>query len=230
MVAQFVSDLRVALSHDRLEAYRLPAGASDLEMVTNYFWNIDLSEALVPGLHSLEVALRSSIHAAFTRQYGTDMWFYQPGFLDPNQVGQLATALRDAAKTSPLLSGKIVAALNFGFWVALLSDRYQRPVWQPNSYQLLRDVFPHAGSNPAFQRHLVHNRLDKIRELRNRVFHYEAIWNRPDLRQQHAEIHETIEWISPTLHKAIHAVDNFPAIHAGRAQVQADLKKHLGIT
>ncbi len=81
MSAQFVSDLYFALSIDRLEAYR-SANGSDLEMLTNYFWNIDLIEALVPCLHAVELALRNSIHAALTTQYGTEMWFYQPGVLE----------------------------------------------------------------------------------------------------------------------------------------------------
>lgn len=227
MVAQFVSDLHRALSHDRLEAYRGPVGAGDLEMLTNSFWNIDLAEALVPCLHALEVALRNSIHTVFTQEYDTDMWFYRPGLLESGQLNQVAGALRDVAKQPPLLSGKIVAALNFGFWVALLSDRYQRPIWQPNNYRLLHQVFPNAV---GLQRHVAHNRLNDIRDLRNRTFHYEAIWYRHNLRQEHTDIHQVIEWISPTLHRAIHAVDHFPAILNGKSQVEADLKRHLGIT
>ena len=44
----------LALSQDRLEAYRSPGG-NDLEMLTNYFWNIDLVEALVPCMHAVEL-------------------------------------------------------------------------------------------------------------------------------------------------------------------------------
>jgi len=65
--------------------------------------------------------------------------------------------------------------------------------------------------------------------LRNRVFHYEGIWHRSALLQEHADIHEAIGWISPTMQKAILAVDAFPAIHAGRARVESGLKTHLGI-
>ena len=46
MVAQMVVDLYGSLSRPRLEAYR-PTGGSDLDMVVNYFWNIDLAEAIV---------------------------------------------------------------------------------------------------------------------------------------------------------------------------------------
>jgi hypothetical protein len=59
--SQFVAELYLALSQDRLEAYRSPGG-SDLEMLTNYFWNIDLVEALAPCMHAVELALRNSLH------------------------------------------------------------------------------------------------------------------------------------------------------------------------
>lgn len=197
-------------------------------MVVNYFWNIDLCEALVPCFHALEVAFRNSIHERFTFQYGTDMWFYQPGLLDSGQLNQVATALRDVAKNPPLLSGKLVAALSFGFWVALLSDRYQHDIWQPNAYALFHQVFPY-GSGPSCQRHLTHNRLNAIRSLRNRASHHETIFHKTNLTQLHADAHEMVGWISPALHRAIVAVDKFPAVHGGRAAVEARLKAHLGI-
>ena len=225
MVAQFVSDLYLPLSQNRLEAYRSP-GASDLEMVTNYFWNIDLAEALVPSLHGIELALRNSIHTALTAHYGTEMWFYLPGLLESGQLNQLAAALRNVSNRPPLVAGKLVAELNFGFWVALLSARYEQRVWQPQSYALLATVFPHAT---GLSRKQIHDHLNPIRDLRNRVFHHEPIWYQMNLLQLHADIHQAIRWISPTLHRAIHAVDGFPTAHAGKAQVEASLKAHLGI-
>lgn len=83
---------------------------SDLEMLTNYFWNIDLIEALVPCLHAVELALRNSIHAALTAQYGTKMWFYEPGVLESSELIGLGRALQSAARKPPLRDGRIVAA------------------------------------------------------------------------------------------------------------------------
>lgn len=226
MVAQFVSDLYLALSQDRLEAYR-PTNGTDLEMLTNYFWNIDLAEAVVPSLHAAELALRNSLHTALTAHFGTDMWFYQPGVLDSWGLGQLSKALGQTAKKPPLLAGRLVATLGFGFWVSLLAGRYQQRIWQPRNFALLGIVFPHAAGYSTNQ---IHARFNAILELRNRVFHYEAIWHRPALLQEHTDIHGAIQWISPTLHLAINAVDDFPAIFDGKTQVEADLKKHLGIS
>lgn len=224
MVAQFVADLYLPLSQVRLEAYR-PAGGDDLAMLTNYFWNIDLAEALVPSLHAVELALRNSVHVALTNRYGTDMWFYEQGHLEPGQLSQFANALREIGKKSPPRAGRLVAELTFGFWVTLLSAPYEQRIWQPDGYALLAAAFPQASDRSRKQ---IHDRFNAIRELRNRVFHHEAIWNRSNLQQEHADIHQAVQWISPTLHRAIHAVDDFPTAVNRRAHVEARLKSYLG--
>jgi hypothetical protein len=143
VTSDFVDRLYQALSRERLEAYRPPKG-SDLDMLTNYFWNIDLIEALVPAMHAVELALLNSIHAALTDRYATDMWFYQPGLLDSSELVQSGRALQYAARKPPLSAGTIVAALNFGFWVALLAGRYEQRVWQPEGFMLKDVVFPNC--------------------------------------------------------------------------------------
>ena len=176
-------------------------------MLTNYLF--DLIEALVPCMHAVEVALRNSLHNTLTVHYGTDIWFYQPGVLESQGIINLGRALQEAAQKPPLRAGKIVAALSFGFWVSLLRGKYEQRLWQPNSFALQKTVFPHAS---GVSRQAIAQRFDAILKLRNRCFH-----------------HEAIAWISPTLQKAILAVDNFPQIATGRAQVEANLKAQLGI-
>lgn len=74
MVAQFVNSLHLPLSHIRLESYHPPNG-SELDMVTHYFWDMELAGALSPALHGAELALRNSINATLSNHYDTDMWF-----------------------------------------------------------------------------------------------------------------------------------------------------------
>ena len=45
MVAQHLADLEAVLSKPRLDAYQHP-GRTDFDKIVNYFWNIDLAEAL----------------------------------------------------------------------------------------------------------------------------------------------------------------------------------------
>lgn len=219
-LAQLVADLEQTLSPERLESYR-PARGSDLEMVVNYFWNIDLAEALVPSLHAAELALRNSIASVLTEDRGTDLWFYEPELLELSRLQQFAHALvaLSRKKVQPT-GGRIVAQLTFGFWVTLLSGPYEQPLWSPNGYALFRAAFPHAGSK---LRRDVFDRFNRARELRNRVFHYEAVWSRPNLAAEHAAIVEAIGWVSPSLRAMIGSVDAFPAAYGGRAAVEANV-------
>lgn len=74
----------------------------------------------------------------------------------------------------------------------------------------------------------IHKRFNDIRFLRNRVMHYEAVFQRPHLAIEHAQIHAAIEWISPELHRGIHAVDSFPDIFLeGRGRVHDKLVQML---
>jgi hypothetical protein len=91
MVAQVVADLQGAISTPRLDAYR-QAGGSDLDMVVNYFWNIELAEAIVPALHACEIALRNAIHKAMTKATGNEMWFFTEGLLLPDELEDFVNA------------------------------------------------------------------------------------------------------------------------------------------
>jgi hypothetical protein len=244
VVARMVADLKASLSHPRLESYR-PSHGSDLDMVVNYFWNIDLAEALVPSLHALEVALRNAIHTSMTIAHdNNDLWFFIPGLLEPNQLKDLGTAYGRVYKKPQPISGRLVAALMFGFWSTLLNSPYEQRLWSPNNFASLYATFPHTASvsGRLLTRKEIQERFQMINEFRNRVFHYERIYSWDYIRgnplapiprtaeQDHRDIHEALQWISPTLHQAIHAVDNFAAAWNSRAQVELDLKKRLGVS
>ena len=84
MVDQFVVALHPPISRIRLERYR-PPGGPNLHMLANYFWNMDLAEALFPTLHAVEVGLRNTIHTTLTGRYNTQEWWHEPYTLGKNQ-------------------------------------------------------------------------------------------------------------------------------------------------
>jgi len=200
-------------------------------MAVNDFWNIALSEALYPGLAALEVSLRNSIHNAISSDRGTDLWYYEPALLEPQQLREFSNArfsLFRAHGNHPEI-GRIVAELTFGFSVTLLSRNYQHTLWNPNNASLLRAVVPHF-SGPAFQRQRIHETCNELRKLRNRVFHHEPVWNRATLMQDHQNIHAAIGWISPSVLGTMQSVDRFADVYAnGKARIEASLKAHIGI-
>jgi hypothetical protein len=214
MVSGYFSQLHLPFSRERLEAYR-PIGGSDLDLIANYLWNMALSEALYPVLQGLEVALRNSLHAAGASAFRNDLWFDTSTVLPLHKneraaVNKAKDNLRRHRK--PITAGRLVAELNFGFWTNLFNSPYEQYLWAPPNLGLLDATFPHVPRSFRSRKKL-QPRLDKIRRLRNRVFHHEPIWNLPNLYDQHVEMIETIEWISPTVRATIKLIDRFPQVY-----------------
>lgn len=244
MVARHLANLEAVLSKPRLDVYVNPGG-TDFDKIVNYFWNIDLAEALVPSLHAIEVALRNAIHTYMTQKTGDSLWFFQKRLLRPDELQDFLAAYNKVHKKPNPVDGLIVSQCMFGFWSALLSRTYDEEIWKPNGYEALYTVFPGAAkANPNgnnYSRGDIAERMFMINQLRNRVFHYERIYEWTyrkgneksevvrTARQDHHDIHEAIKWLSPMLHEMIQAVDNFDAAWNGRDEVAEDLKKRLGL-
>jgi hypothetical protein len=192
-------------------------------MVANYFWDMELAKALTPALHAVEIALRNSIHEHLSRHFDTEMWFYLPGVLEPGQLSQLSAALRELSKrrASPT-AGRIVAELTFGFWATLLSSSYEQRLWQPDGFALLRQVFPNAT---GMSMQLVQRHYNALRSLRNRVSHYEAIWDRKNLAQDYRNVLQGIEWVSIPLRTAVETMSDFLVVYDDGEGYQAVLKR-----
>lgn len=92
--------------------------------------------------------------------------------------------------TADALSQKIVSELTLGFWSNLFTRQYEDPLWRKN----LRLAFPHVGG--PLRRGQVHQVLDKIRRLRNRISHHEQIL-RYDLNVYYNNIIDLVSWVSP---------------------------------
>lgn len=247
MVAAYIAELERALSPERLAPYR-PAGGDDLAMVTTYFWNIALCQDLYACLGALEVSLRNGIHHALTVRYGRDDWYDISGLLltrERNDVTMAKKEVADAAK--PVTPGRVMAALRFGFWTSILDRAYgdspKGPrFWvSPNSPDLAV-AFPHAPQAYQGYRGRIHTRFNRLRKLRNRVFHYEPIWRGAVLPAEqrgqpaqleplpalHEQILEAIGWVSPTLEATTRYLETFDDTYQhGRQQIAARLQAHL---
>jgi hypothetical protein len=208
-----LSDLRAAVSQQRFAEYTRTA-SGDAEAIGRYVWNGRLSEALYPALMHLEIALRNRLHSAISARYSIGPWEEVPCWLDlatpilrPEEVSEVNKAKwRLRRQSKPLDVGRMVAELNFGFWNSLLDLRYERShaLWP----HLLKEVFPNVPRTDR-KRKLISARINKIRLLRNRVFHYEPIWHWKDLDQQHEQLVEVLSWLSSDLLLITGAVDRF---------------------
>ncbi len=211
MASQFVTSLDPAIPLIRLERYRT-VPPCDLHMIANYFWNVALSESLYPTLHAVELALRNSIHATLSVRGRTSTWWNNRYTINTGSLRRLNKVRDDYFDEFgiPITPDRLVSRLNFGFWVIMLSGSQQQWIWKDKKNNWIDVAFPYRAGVPIEG---IYTRFDSIRVLRNRIMHHECIFDRPDLRREHADIHQAIQWISPDLHAGIHAVDSFLEIH-----------------
>lgn len=221
MVTQFVASLERPVSRVRLENYR--AGGTDLDMVVNYFYNLELSESLYPTLQAFEVAFRNSIHSTLLQHFNNPFWFDTAGLYPPPKPPKTTTWQEDALRVArrklteegkPHDADRIVAEMHLGYWHALFNRPFEQKLWRPNQWALLEQVFPQMTRKQR-NRQYVWKRVDRIRILRNRVMHYEPIWHRVRLADDHISILEALHWISSDMHDVIAMCDRFPQVHDG---------------
>jgi hypothetical protein len=79
---------------------------------------------------------------------------------------------------------------------------------------LAKEVFSYA---PKVERNIAaqDDYWNRIRDLRNRVFHHERILHWKDLEQQHSEIQQLISWMDPKLSGLVDPLDRFLALRRG---------------
>jgi hypothetical protein len=159
----------------------------------------------------VEIVIRNALHKQLLKYLGAE-WFEEidkQNCLNPENEPSIPPALlklrnareflkqRGKTETAPA----VTAELSFGFWVALCSRRYQKTLWNPCLFR------PFKGH--GMQRSVIFERLDQIRNLRNRVAHHEPIINR-NLPDDFAKIIETIRWICGASADWIQCTSCFP--------------------
>jgi hypothetical protein len=214
--------IRRALSNERLDAYGF--GRTDEEKIANYLWNLALCESLYPALHGIEVALRNAVFssgaAVLSRISTRDIpcWLdADPPIIHPDDQQMISAAkARLRERGLPLEPGRLVAELRFGFWTSLFDVRYeQSKVLWPRllGAQLLDPSSPRSMRS----RKQLSPLLNRIRHLRNRVFHHEPVWHWSNLGDQHSLALDLTGWFSPALRSTLEPNDRFPAVYTAGA-------------
>jgi hypothetical protein len=118
-------------------------------------------------------------------------------------------------------AGQVVAKMSFGFRTSLFDVRYEhgQVLWP----KLLKPTFPHLLKGQR-TRTYVSRELNRIRFLRNRIFHHEPIWHWKDLTDQHSSIINMTTALSPSAAKYLNIFDQFQMVYSdGRTQIEAKL-------
>lgn len=207
------NDLEKHFSAARLGRYRAARGGDEVKAAADYASNVLLSEAMLPMLNVLEIALRNGIHARLSKLYDRsdwwEAWIGNPAFGWQNKEVDVAKA-KLTRRHEPLNADKVLAELTFGFWTSLFNVQFQSILWKD-----LRLVFARCPK-PLRQRHNISAALNRIRDLRNRVFHHEPLlWLMPPLIEQHAVGLTVINWIDPVLGQWLDEHDRLPNTWTG---------------
>lgn len=185
--AQLLISLERSISTDRLSRYLRAVGGDRAKSIEMYLWNIALSESLYGPIHHAEVTVRNALYQQMLNTHGAN-WF-DSVVLAPHMDLMLTEAKDSLVRAGkPVTDPRLVAELNFGFWLSLLARRFETSLWIP----CLRHSFS------ARPRHMLRNdvyqRLNKIRLLRNRIAHHEPIFERR-LADEYIGILELVGWI-----------------------------------
>lgn len=188
----------------RLEPYLRAAKGDAQGAMRLYWWNAKIAEAFSFPLGHLEVAVRNALHSRLRERYERADWWAAAPLTESSlwrvEQARLKFARRGGRQPS---ADDVVAQLSFGFWVALVSRSYDRPLWVP----ALHRAFPHY----AGRRDTLHRGLQTMRLLRNRIGHQEPIHHR-DLVADHATIYRLLGYLSPDLADGVRLHDRVPAV------------------
>jgi len=184
--------LEDALSNERFETYRAWAANDRSRAIGLYTLNTQLSESLYTPMHMLEVTLRNRIDQTMNAAYGP-AWYelpeHQANIRQPEMLAKARDDLTEVGK-DPTAPGRMVAALTFGFWTAMVGKEYE-DLWQTTLHNIAR-----RADGKGLRRKDFSTPLTRIRVLRNRIAHHEPIlhW---DLPKHNKAIMDLIDWLAP---------------------------------
>jgi len=223
----FVTPLLVPISETRLDSYGTEYDNRQTRL-SNYLWNIELSQAFYPLLQAFEVSFRNAVHHALCEHKQDERWFEDDTFMLHDQISKVEEAKDTLSRRGkPPTTGRIVAQLTFGFWTSLLNRPYEERVWHVGKPIVLLSAFPYLPKQRRTRKSM-YGRAQLANTLRNRIFHYEPIWNRLSLLAEHDKILDALGWISPEMGRVVEFYDSFPEVYQrGPDQSHAGLLAYL---
>lgn len=194
-----------ALSLPRLGRYILAAGGDRHLALRLYVWNTRICQEMYLPAQFAEVCIRNALSRALQTRYGPK-WF-QAGPLICILPDRLKEELKNVLREEQMRRGAcfcpdhVVAGLRFGFWVHLLTKHFDHILWKEG----FSVSFAYAPK--SISRADLHSRTDQLRNFRNRIAHYNAVFDRkPTLEFQN--MMDLVGWISPDTLWLMHQLTN----------------------
>ena len=230
----FFKSLERSISSSRISTYK-SNGHTEIETIADYVLNAKISQNFYFLLQNLEVSLRNAIYDSFKKHYPNSDFFYlfennsfnrykSKKEKHSRECWKMLCGVKYKLKHMQTLSdGKIIAELNFGFWTELLISRDNKytDMWR----RIFLDVFPNYKIKSSIDKDKISIalKIDDIRNFRNRIFHYEPIYNQSDLIKKHIDIFDILTWLNEDMKILNELFDEFKNIEEnkkiGRAHV-----------
>lgn len=235
-----LSDLESTLSVERLAAYSSQTDNDHLDAISRYLWNQGLTSALLPIVHTFEVALRNHLFVAMEKKLAAEganaltegRWLdrHSPALLskEREKVRKAYDDLRiEKRKATP---GRVLSKLSLGFWTALCSKGYEQgqhgaPAIWPGLLKTTHGAFPHLVRRDR-NRGYLRVRIDEIRRFRNRLSHHDPIWDRSP-NSTYLRTIEVVGWMNPGVAKALSIASRFDEMWSGGPEAFRPLAERL---
>ena len=213
--AQLILDLEAVLSPPRFRTYVRASSGDRARAMALYCWNTDVAAALYTPLQFAEITVRNGALDAIVPEFGTN-WHRARGFhyTLPVTVRRMRVRahLQDIARRHAR-PGSAVAELKFAFWQHLFVTAQDPRLWDKH----LRTAFPAipAQLTVAEARQQIHDNIQTVRDLRNRIAHHEPIIS-CDLAADLDAALALIEWRRPTVAAWIRTTERVSGLLAMR--------------
>lgn len=197
------------LAPPRFAAFRRPGDADELDALSRYIWNIEVSASLQSSLHILEVTFRNQLSLSLTSLHGVN-WYEKPGLLTRSEVQNVLDAKGSLTrKNRDHDPGRIIAELPFGFWSSLYGRHHEIDIVRPT----INSVFRYYSDSRPLTRASVAGVIRDARLLRNRISHHEQVVLNPSLADVHTRITKLISWMSPEMAIFAATCDHFASVY-----------------
>lgn len=179
------TEIRKYISQARLQNYERVCIGDTRKALKLYQTNLRVSQAFYPLLSLFEVILRNAINEEFITHFADPNWLInqQTGFMSHPSLtyrdsrtglsrhnhflkNSVAKSIHDLG--AAVSHGKIIADLKFGFWTAL----YDRTIYAVLAGCPIR-IFTNLPASA--NRTMVHQKLIRVRDFRNRMYHNEPV-------------------------------------------------------
>ncbi|WP_147268739.1 hypothetical protein [Sphaerisporangium album] len=202
------------ISRPRMAPYLLAANGDREAALRLYAWNLEISCAFAGALQYLEVVLRNAMDSRLASHHGRRDWWNVPRLtLATYARGAIDKAETAGRRRATFTPDDVMTELPFGFWVSLLSRRsdYYTQLWWP----ALRHEFPgYPHHRPA----ALHNDLDHLCRLRNRVAHCEPVHHR-HLVKDFQNLLNVLACISTEAARCLRRFSRIPEVMARKGRV-----------